>query len=1369
MISNCNTLTHPLLHNGTQQRDRLLLSLIPEQLKLDDRSIEELIAFAGTLSTHVRYWDENNQAAGDWLPFWESDNTSLFAILAATDLDSPRTDYRTKEIEYYELKKKEDQGTNPPNGPTSKSIIDELVTNPDFGIYGLASIILKICEKIPAGHPLKADIISIITTLQGPLKELIKFHKAIDAQAIKKYSGFIGATDCAASWGLKDNAAFECIDFVLPYEYPEELWKLFLTFYKALSLVIEKVRKAFQSSLRSRKNHQPQITLFITFLHLFKHLQDDLNSLTGKHLMYYYHDILQLEKRRLIPDKVHIVYEIATNIVRHRITKGTELKGGTDELGVSMSYAMEDELVIANTKLAERKNLYMTEVTESKGEKKVYAIALQAADKRDGLEEEWPAGFKAWHPLSGAAVYERFNYKLRKMIALRDKFDGKQLPDAFREEFQKNNAILQRLNAMSGFSISSMEFWLNKGFSRIISIDFTFAQTETTNLLDEYAVELSTETGLIQLKPYFEELDNNNLETDTGVPESTRILQDQLFGESGLVFRKRALLNNESVDNDTLNRIVKIKDKQWYLIFLSSSFPSILPLDGEKPPFLRFRALNNFSSPLSDINEITIFSYSDGTLDPLKNSKPGILFRERNSVEESADEFVITSIDQQDILVRYPELFVKEPHFINVSIPTIYTGTNFAIMNNDLWVTIPSTNLPPIPGFTETSDLPGPPDQFNFNALAHNADGWVKIEFSLPNTTPVPSVPIVLASTDIQITYRSDLLVIPVSGTRVASRHYISYFTSLGDWIADLSGNRGLRPAPSIEQPLLKQNLDDTLFDNKNNQPLAIANGNLFLGFENISPDQTLSLLIKTADGTGNPDHYAPEVTWSYLKDNRWVGIPPHFILRDSTLGMKQTGILLFQVPGDINNGNTWIKGKDDRTDLYWLRASATEVPDDLVLVDALPMLKDIHVNAAEVEFIDNNNTETHLDNGIPAGTISALKFRDVGVQTVLQPYPSFDGRRSEKADRNGYLQRISERLRHKDRAVTIWDYERIILQEFPKAIVVKCVSHTRRIYTARPGHVTVAAIPFPNTMTGNLIYYPIFSAGVLETMKQFLAKRNSYFVGGYGDPEFCCCEENCTCEHGIQRIDVINARFEPVRLKVCVRFYQGKDIPFYTKQLNEDLKTFLAPWANSNKPLVFGMPISMTRLLRFLENLDYVDVIMGLQLKHFSSREMAEELEDNIPWSSPEQVTPFTTISVLTTYLDKLNEDNPNVIDHVINVIDTYDKCKCQSCSDALAQLPDPNAGTIDMLRNTAHQLWVQHSSVATVIREFKRVLDEQVDNNVLKGNKVSNPEEGEEGRDAYRIEKIKISGKIRQLAIKVAFDANKPFTVFHVNNPNN
>ena len=41
------------------------------------------------------------------------------------------------------------------------------------------------------------------------------------------------------------------------------------------------------------------------------------------------------------------------------------------------------------------------------------------------------------------------------------------------------------------------------------------------------------------------------------------------------------------------------------------------------------------------------------------------------------------------------------------------------------------------------------------------------------------------------------------------------------------------------------------------------------------------------------------------------------------------------------------------------------------------------------------------------------------------------------------YYRRISERLRHKNRAITSWDYEQIILENFPEVFKVKCLNST--------------------------------------------------------------------------------------------------------------------------------------------------------------------------------------------------------------------------------------------------------------------------------------------------------------------------------------
>jgi hypothetical protein len=1295
MILHCNTLRHPLVYGGTQQRDRLLISLIPEQLKLDDRAIEELIAFAGGLSAHVRHWGPDNKEAGDWLPFWESDTTSLLAILAATDLDSPRTAFRSKEILYRRRRKQEDMGTAKPGEASAAAIMEEMIKSTECGIYGLAVTILHICQKIPVDHPLKQDIINIISSmLQDPLYRLIQFHKAIDPNAIQLYEDFIGTYGCAAPWGLKDKAAFECIDFVLPYEYIDELWSLFLQFYKALSIILDKVRKAFQSSLRSRHNHEPHIALFITFLHLFKHLQDELNSQVEKHLLFYYHDVLRLEKRQLVPDKVHVVFELALKLPPHLITAGTALKAGADSTGLPMSYALTDELVISPVKLVERQNLYMKDEIQN-GIPIKRAYALPAADKRDGLEEEWPAGTKAWRALSGETVYDRLMYQNRKIQGMLDLYDTR--PVAVIKEQIKLAKKLEQLQAYAGFSVSSTELWLAKGLDRMISMEFLCNGIDIVNLLDSFQLEIATEKGLIKLNIYDGNVDDTyGTYNSTGMPdEMLTKIQSEFYDavgyakQSGIAPDAQYSLYNRVVNvvpssggsgGVAINNPEMVKKEgmiawmQRIIIWLHPEFPAILPVDDHTPPFVRFKTRD------LKVDDITVwqakvftysgelFRYAENPTDFLgqliQQNQPAIFYRETPEGQVENRNQLVVSATKSDVFIRFQELFFKDPAYFYIwhAGNDALSLANKSFLYNGEWKAIVDNSGPGIIGYTEKEGPLQASPKFPVD-LSGGVSGWIRMEASWggSNFYVLDANNLVFAYRTNPVTILADQILHPKTDGRLASRHFFSAFNSLGNW-EDLSGE-GISATPVMTMPEPQLPIGPELFDPHRPRP-APANGNLFLGFEQLTPDQTLSLLFKTAPGTGNPDHYAPDIAWSYLADT-WIELPPQYILKDTTLGMQQTGIILFQIPDDIKNGNTAITGKDGRTDLYWLRASAVEVPEDNVMVDALPMLIDIHVNAAEAEFRDNNNAEDHLVNGIPPATISALKFRDVNVKSVTQPYDSFDGRTSEQSDRDGYLTRIHERLRHKDRAVTVWDYERLLLESFPQIDVLKCLPHSRRIYTARPGHVTVAAIPFPDKMTGNRMFYPIFEAGELKEMKQFLAQRNSYFVGGYGEPGFCCCNDDCGCDDGHDRLDVINARFEPIRIRVCVRFYPGKDIPYYTKALNDALKLFLSPWATGKKPLLFGTPVNRTRLLQFLENLDYVDVVTNLKVKHFSSRQIAEEFEDILEWSEVEVITPYTAASVLTTYLDRLNEDNPNVIDHDINVIKDNDRCACGDCAE--------------------------------------------------------------------------------------------------------
>ncbi|HEX2534578.1 MAG TPA: hypothetical protein VHK69_12625, partial [Chitinophagaceae bacterium] len=988
------------------------------------------------------------------------------------------------------------------------------------------------------------------------------------------------------------------------------------------------------------------------------------------------------------------------------------------------------------------------------------SVALPAADKRDGVEEEYAEGTKAWRALSGKEVVERFDYKLRKATLYVERFHHAEqpVPPALQKEIQSVKEKLSRLQGTAGFTVSTPELWLSKSNLRAIILDIGFGEpflsaegTSSMNLLPLFTVTLSTEKGPVPLKVH-------PLVLPDASEESIKKLAFDVFPQH----REDA---GECVHDPMYaanNRVAKVSGAQTYVIVLDLNFPAVMPLANGAPPFLRFSSLGGLAGAFP-ILSFGLRTFSLATFPGhrlLPSDIPLTLHRLNGTTAEAGTQLVIGPDDGQEIFIRNPELFYKDVRTLTVNLPGRLDPQQYAFLKELTWQK-PDASGTVGGAYREVSRHLLPPADFRHDNLAENANGWIRLTFD------GPAEPFVLQANAVSFRYETNPVTIPVSeeGSRIPSLHTAGYFSSQGEWLLSAADASGLRPTPLLAQPVRAAVITPELLEEQ--PPAPAANGNLFLGLEHLEPGQNLSLLFKTVPGTGNPDHFAPEVVWSYLKDNEWMAFPPQYLLKDETLGLKQTGILLLQIPADINNGNTWIKGKEDRTDLYWIRASATELPADSVFVDALPMLQDVFVNAATAVFEDARNTTGHLVSGIPGGTISALRFRDVQVKSVQQPYPSFGGRLPETGDRHRYYCRVSERLRHKHRAVTVWDYEHIVLQDFPRVMVAKCLPHTRRYAVVRPGNVTMAVIPDPAAMTGTRTFFPAFEAGDLQAIHDQLIRQNSYFVGGHGDPDFCCCpDDDCACEKESSRLSVINARFEPVRLKVCVRFYPGRDVAFYRRELNEALKHFLAPWARSGTQLQFGVAIRLTTLLQFLEGLEYVDVVLNLQVKHFAARQTAEEEEENIPWGQPEEIKPFTAASVLTTYLDRLNEDNPNVIDHEIRVARGDGRCTCGSCEEKEAAVAG-GADLLEELRTRLLELWSAHGNKRKIDLAVAKALDQAVDAGTLSGEKPALPEAGEEGRHAYRIRKVMAGTRVLQLTISLSTAEGEPFRSLTIDNP--
>ncbi|MEO6813027.1 MAG: carboxypeptidase-like regulatory domain-containing protein [Ginsengibacter sp.] len=270
---------------------------------------------------------------------------------------------------------------------------------------------------------------------------------------------------------------------------------------------------------------------------------------------------------------------------------------------------------------------------------------------------------------------------------------------------------------------------------------------------------------------------------------------------------------------------------------------------------------------------------------------------------------------------------------------------------------------------------------------------------------------------------------------------YSKYYNSISLYtipsIKNLSALSNIRPdridirSKSSTAVRLLLNARSDALNSSNQYTGDIQQGLLYIGIEKLQPLQSISMLFQFAEGSAeDEDDDPPAINWSYLANNEWRPLKAENIVSDGTYGFQTTGIIKMDIPADASSNNTII------TDgLIWLCASVIEN------ANRIPQLIDIVTQAVEAKFQDNDNDQSHFDNVLPAASISKLTTPVAEVSKVQQPFASFDGKHQEIGKE--FYTRVSERLRHKGRAINAWDYEHLVLDRFPSVYKVKCITHT--------------------------------------------------------------------------------------------------------------------------------------------------------------------------------------------------------------------------------------------------------------------------------------------------------------------------------------
>ena len=353
--------------------------------------------------------------------------------------------------------------------------------------------------------------------------------------------------------------------------------------------------------------------------------------------------------------------------------------------------------------------------------------------------------------------------------------------------------------------------------------------------------------------------------------------------------------------------------------------------------------------------------------------------------------------------------------------------------------------------------------------------------------------------------------------------------------------------------------------------------GELLIGITNLEPPTALPLLFQVAEETADTglrrtEDFKP--AWFYLKDNTWVPLSDR-ISSDTTKGLTRSGIVNLGIPEDISKANTTIL---DPT-LHWVKVVMP------ARTRTVCHIIGVHSQAARVTFVTGgNNDPNYLDMPLPAGSIAKLEKPQAEIKSIEQPYPSVEGRIKEPPSQ--FYTRVSEHLRHKGRAVTIFDYERLVLKQFPDIYKVRCLNHgqfddaTNALFELSPGSVTVAVIPDLSQRSTTDDLQPKVNINRLQTIETYLSSLSSSWAA----------------------VKVVNPQYEPIRVSFEVKFRSPYDANFgyYRRELERVIVEFLTPWTvDQGADIHFGGKVYHSAILNFVEEQEYVDYVVNFSMFH--------------------------------------------------------------------------------------------------------------------------------------------------------------------------
>lgn len=1173
--------------------------------------MSDLILFAKEYSRQLTYYNARNEQDGNWLPLMQMDVSVILATLGNQDMAGYRQLIR-QQLQYLSNKKH----------ATAPDLVERFSFLFDFTWSWLYELDTQL-RLLPDGWPFKnwlTDVISSRLAIQrGKLNAwyqqaaMMGCVKAdYDATAFLlptstvpfhiEHAGSLQAQKWESAW-TQPPAAYsfhlqgESIAEKIRFAATNNLFTTMLdAIFKQGSMIANHAAQSLEEAVHTFPAHTPHYALFLTFLQLFRLAQEELNTFTGRHLDCYYRDVLQLSPAPAVPDATHLLVELQKNVKEYLLPAGFLFKAGKDAAGTPQFYATDKEVLLNQATVTDIRGI--THFGPTHPQAGLYASPV--ANSADGLGAPLKAG-STWQPfgVAGPQTLTCNGFAIASPLLLMKEGSRKVVLTLKSNNVFPQNAAISNLRVM--IQLTGASGWMD-AVAQLEPEDPSFKQPSYQLKI---IATLATEQEAVI--PYNPALHGGNFVT--AHPVMRLKFKPQTMEAALLLQQWTATALSEVQVNVQVNgvRQLNVFNEAGQLdiskpfqpfgyapyagsaciignneIFMKPNVQVSLNIAWDKVPAAE-GIVNHGSKYLPNaagVPEPTTKPYSadqlkDASSNPLANTPVAAVEVLENgswqyksthplfSAMEYYGESLINPVDlntlHTNFFTIYPKATVKTRYPAKVTFQAavaqpLQYGENIKFQT--------AANH----GFA----------RLVLQADLGHRDYQQRFAFLAGKQQPLPPEPYTPLAKSITADYTATQT---LKFGSAANPQFPGQFFSLhpfGEREENDFSRRDLRWTPL---------------------PASEGAGQLYIGLDKCQPETTVQLLFRVSEGSANPLLPSQPLRWQWLSNRGYWEDFSAIAVEDDTNGLLHTGIITFRLPATLAQGAPVMGGKH-----AWIRAVVAGNP------DAISNLQAVDAQAIRVRWTDNNTGNAYTTPA-PAGTIQQPLQPASPLKKIYQPNASTGGRTEETAAQ--FRMRVSERLRHKSRAITIWDYEHLVLEKFPEIYRVKCLNHSAATADSTremaPGNIVIVPVPDITRMSAANPQRPLTSLDTLSAIEKYLKSISGSFVN----------------------IQVCNPVFEEVVIS-CEVLYKDGNTAFNTTRLLKDFRAFLSPWAydNSVQP-EFGGKISKSTLVNMLEGLPYVEYIINLKL--FLRKDGVTILEDR------EEITTTSSRSMLVCAPDEV------------------------------------------------------------------------------------------------------------------------------------